>query len=498
MADVTRNSRMSIVRETTEGTPVSESSGSDFINLQEGFEMTPSFNVLENEELTGSIGKSKSILGLEEPSMSLSHYLRHEGTEATEPNYGLLIEAVLGAKSIRATERDTVAGSTVSVLNVDAGEGVDFSRGDALLVKNGAANYEIRNVKSVLVDALTLNFDLDNAPASGVNLGRNVKYSPADDTHPTLSVWLYRGNGGDVELSAGTRITEMSIDIPAAELINASFNGEGISFSFNPIEITATTNDIDFTDDVGAQSATLATQIFKDPHEAAAALQSAMDAQSLQNITVVYVDKGSDAGKFITTADGTLLSVDWATTVDTLGAAYGYTADDSGGLTYTSDVVQDLESPFTPVPDTNIDPLVAKNNDITIGDQQDNECISTANVNIVVGNEKTDIMDVCAESGKSGSIFSEREIVVQVDTLLEKHDVDKWRRFRENETTEFMYNGGVKVGGNWVAGRNINMAMMAATISEFSVVDRDGLVALNMTLTAFVDASLGEFYLNFL
>ena len=54
MAFSTRNSVFAIVEES--GSPISPSSGDQFIALQEGFEVTASFETLENAELTGSIG----------------------------------------------------------------------------------------------------------------------------------------------------------------------------------------------------------------------------------------------------------------------------------------------------------------------------------------------------------------------------------------------------------------------------------------------------------
>ena len=113
MALQNRKTVMAIVKEVTENTPVQPSSATDdYIALQDGFSMEPAFTELTNEELTGSIGQAKSILGFEEPSASISHYMKHSGVEGQEPNFGLLIEALLGGVEVEATEYDTVGGST--------------------------------------------------------------------------------------------------------------------------------------------------------------------------------------------------------------------------------------------------------------------------------------------------------------------------------------------------------------------------------------------------
>lgn len=499
MAEVTRSTRLALIQESSEAVPVFPSSGADYLELQEGFEISPEFAELETNILSGSIGQSKTILGLEEPSLSLSHFLKHSGVEGQAPSMGILLESALGQEDVRATERDTVAGSTAGdatnppVLNVDAGEGVEFSRGDAILLKRSP--YEIRNVKSVSGDALTLNFNLENAaPASGVNLGKNVRYSPLDSGHPTLSAHIYSGNGGARQLMSGGRVTEATVNIPASELINMDATIDGVEYYYDPIQIVLGASDaIDFND--GApQSAVVTAGTYKDPHDAAAALQTAMDAQSTDNITVSYSDS---TGKFTVASDGITFAVDWATTVNTLGAKFGFTADDTGATSYESDSALDFSSEFTPTYDDS-DPLVAKDNYIVLGDHADNACISAANVTFTVANEKTDILSVCASSGKEGSVFSGREVTVEIDALLERYDADKFKRFRRGETTEFMYVGGTKSGGDWEAGKCFNLYMPSATISSFQVADRDGLVSLNLTLTSFVDDGLGEVYVNFL
>ncbi len=502
-AIVNRSSRMAIVRETVEGDPVAPGSGNDFIALQEGYEMSPQFNTLENEELTGTIAGAKAIQGLEEPSSNVSHYLRHSGVEGTEPNFGLLLEAAMGGKSIRATERDTIGGSTAgdalaaAVLKLDAGEGVEYQRGDAVLGKDSVNGYFVRNVESIATDDLSLNFNLDAAPALGVNLGKNVLYLPADEDHPSLSVWLYRGNGGDVEMMSGGKVVDISIDIPAADLINASFSVEGIKFFMNPIEIDATNDSLDFNDG-GAQSITIPQKFYRDSHEMAAAVQSAMDGASSDAITVAYNDRGADAGKFTTATDGASLSVDWSSTANSLGPAMGYTADDTGSLSYVSDDEQSYSSPYTPVFDAVVDPLVAKSNEILLGGFNDFECLAASNVTVNPANEKVDLLDVCSESGKSGSLFSSRAVPIEITAYVEKHDIDKWRRFRENENTSFMYNAGRKAGGNWVAGSVVNLYAPTATISEFSIDDQDGVAVVNMTITPFSEDAQGDFYMNLL
>lgn len=503
-AEQTKKSVMALVREVTPGTPVRPSSGTDYIALQEGFDVEPSFNVLENDEFTGSIGNSKSILGSEEPTASLSHYIRHSGVEGQEPNFGLLLEGAFGAKKIVSVERDTIAASTAGdasnppVIKVDTGEGVEFERGQAILIKDTVRS--IRNVKSVSGDDLTLNFNLTTtAPGVGVFLGKAVLYKTAE-THPSLSVWDFRGNGTAQQLIAGARVSEMSIEANAGELINGAFTLDGIEFFFNPIDIiTSANNKIDAIDDGGTILATVPPRTYKDPHDLAAAIQTSLNAASVDVWTVTYNDI---SGKFTIASDGVVTSLLWDTggnKAETIGTLLGFdiSADDTGANTYTGDNPVSLASFQTAVFDDS-DPLAAKANEVFIGDHADNICFGASTMTITLSNEVTPVPSICADSGVQEKLATARVATIELTASLERFEADKFRRFRENQTTEFAYNFGLKTGGNWVEGKSVNVYSPTTTISSFKVGDGDGLVTVEMTLTTFVDKGLGDLFLNFL
>jgi len=503
MASQTKNSVMAIVREVTEGTPVAPS-GTSYIALQDGFSVEGTFETLENAELTGSIGKAKSIQGFESPTASLNHYIRHSGVEGQEPNFGLLMEAALGAKAVAATQYDTVAGSTVSVVKVDTGEGVNFQRGQGLLIKDGTNGYKIRPVLSVSGDDLTLGFKLNagTAPASGVNLGKCVLYKPADSSHPSMSVWDYRGNGGAVQLAAGARVTEMGIEASSGELINGSFAMSGIKFYFNPVEIGATDTKLDFLDNVTTRVATITAKMYRDPVELADALASSMNSLGSANtFTVTY---SSTTGKYTIASNGTTLSLLWntgANAANTVGDKIGFltASDDTGALTYTSDNAATITAPHTPAFD-NSNPLVAKDNQILLGDASDVDpaCVSVQQISMSLADEKVDVLSMCSESGKSGSLITSREVTVDLVANLSTYDVEKFKRFRSSQTTSFLWVFGSKSGGNLEAGKSGYLYLPAATISSHTLTDTDGLVTLEMSLKAFVASGAGEVYLGFL
>lgn len=505
MAEITKKSVMAIVEEVTEGTPVLPTAGSQYVALQEGFSVSPEFENLENAELSGTVGIRAPIIGSEAPTADVSHYLRHSGVEATAPQFSPMIKAAIGAQVAAAVEHVTVGGSTAgtssvaAVINGDAGTGATFERGKCALIKDGVNGYSIRPVDSINTDALTLGFNLANAPASGVSLGRAILFKPSD-TPPTLSMHVYQGNGGAYELLAGARVTEMSIEANARELINSSFSFEGISYKFDAIEITSSTRYIDFNDG-SDKSFALEVKVYSHPHELAKAAQDGMNTVS-SGITVTYNDSGANAGKFTFAKASGTFNLEWATganTANTAAGKFGFAvADETGFLTYTSDNVASWASPQTATFDAG-EPLICKDNEFMLGDFDDYGCSGAQSVNISVANEIVKVPDICEESGVGASILSSREVTAEVVLTLARHDADKFRRFKEGVTTKALFVAGSKTGGNWVPGKCLAVYMPQAKISSFAVGEADGVVTMNITLTAFVSASgEGEVYLNFL
>lgn len=497
-----KSSVCAIVAESTEGTPVAPSSATeDYVALQEGFSLAPSFDELENAELTGSIGMSKSGLGFENPTASLSHYLKHSGVEGTEPAFGLLIESCLGGTGGPGAEYDTVAGSTVSVVNVDSGEGSNYERGTALLVKDNTNGYSVRNVLSVSSDALTLAFDLANAPASGVNLGNAILKKPADSGHPTFTQWVYRGNGGAREVMAGCRTTNMTISATAGEYVNCDFDIEGIEYFWNPIEIAAADQYLDFTSDNGTFAAVITAQWYKNPHDLADAIASALAAQdSAETYTCTY---SNSTGKFtIATSTSAVLSLLWntgANAANTIGDKIGFAtaADDTGATSYVSDNAQTLSSPQTADYD-DLGPIVAKNIQLFIGDSDDNTCVGASEFTLSVAATKSDLLSLCATSGKSGSLITAREVTGNIVVRLTQYDAEYFDKFSNNENVQLALTVGNKSGGNWVAGQVVNAFIPSATINSFELQDTDSIVEYNISFKGYVSDSLGEIYINFL
>ena len=496
---LSRASVLAIKEESTEGTLQAVASATDFIAIQPSPEITPNIESISNDEIRNSIGAAKPIQGLESPEASLSHYLRHSGVEGQAPNYGQLLECVFGSTSSQSTERTTTTGSTTTVVNLAAG-GSDYARGKAILLKDGTNGYSIRPVHSVSTNALTLGFALANAPATGVTGGKFVNYSPANSSHPAMSLHLYNGNDHSYEAMAGGKVTEFSFGAAAGELINADYSLVGTKYFFNPITIAATDTKLDFSDG-STRVATVAAKVYRTPHELASALQTSMNAAgSSDTFTVSY---SNSTGKFTLSTNGATLSLLWNTgtnTANTIGDKIGFSvaADDTGALTYTSDNAQSWAAPYTPSYDS-ADPNVAINNEVLIGDGSSAVSFCSNNIDFSFANENAQVKCISAETGVDANFFSSRAVTVSVTGVLEKHDVDFFNKYINNTELRFCFNLGVKSGGNWVAGKCASVYVPSCVISSFKTTDLDGVVGVEVELTGFVDSSgNGEVYVNFL
>lgn len=494
---------MAIMPEVTEGTPVAPGATTDFVAVQPDLSLNPSFDLLENEELRSSIGKAKGILGFERPEMSFSHYLKHSGVEGTAPEYNEILQAVFGSETANGTQRTTTTGSTVSVVSLGAG-GSDFARGLAVLIKDGTNGYSIRPVHSVSTNDLTLGFNLTAAPATGIGVGKCVNYTPANNSHQSLSAWVYRANGQATELVSGCKVTQFDFSATAGELINASFSLTGTKYHFNPITIASTDAKLDFTDDDGTAAATIPVKVYRDPHELATAITDAMNtANSGETHTCTYSDT---TGKFTILCTGTVLSLLWntgANTANTIGDKIGFStaADDTGVAAttgYTSDNAQTYSAPYTPSYDSS-DPITAKYQEVLIGSATDTTCFEASAINFTMAMERSEVKSICAESGINSILLTGREVTVSISALLDKYRAKEFANFSTNTEIKFAYNFGPKSGGNWVAGKCGNLYIPTATVTSFTLTDAESVVALEMEIKAFVDSSgNGEVYLNFL
>lgn len=493
---------LAVVEETTSGTLKAPSSATEYMALQTGFELSPEVEEIETEEIKASIGPSKTLTGLERPTASWRHYLRHSGTEGATPDWHLLAKSIFGSTSTNGTERLTAAASTSTVIKLASG-GTDFTaKGKAMLIKKTV--YEIRPTDSVATNDVTLGFALSSsAPGSGIGVGKCINYTPVSSGHPTLSTWLYRANGAAVEAMAGGQVSGMEMSCEVGQPLNVSWTLGGTKYFFNPIIITSTNKYIDITtDNVTDDPATIPEGAYRTPHELASAIQAALAAADpAETFTCTYSDT---TGKFtIATSTSTVLSLLWntgANAANTAATILGYSAaaDDTGATSYVADNAQSWANAITPALDST-DPLIARDMEVLLGTQSSfmSLCVQTMNINI--GLEITDVTCISASSGIDSRLPVRRNTSIELTALLSQHDAGKFDKFFNKTEQKFLFNFGAKSGGNWVAGRCGCFYAPQAAISAFRVGENNGAVIYSITITPYVDASGNpEIYLNLL
>lgn len=504
MAELQRASIFAIKEETTVGDLVAPTSGADAIPLREGFSQTSSIEELTNDELVDDIGATKSLTGLESPEGSHPAYLKHSEVEGQAPEYGLLIKSAMGASSVASTEYNTVASSTAGsatargVIKVDTGEGATFEVGEALLIKDGTNGYAIRNIHSISSDDLTINFNLDNAPGTGVNLGKAVLYKPAATGHPSFSAWLYGGNGGYVQAIAGCRTSEIAMTFPAGEQAEVEFSYQGVESYFNPVQITSTTKYVDFEDDGGNKTAILTEGFYKTPVAFAEHVQTVMRAASVDVITVKY---DSETGKYALSSDGTTFKLEFLTgtnTANNAAAKLGFAvADYTGSTSYTSPNAISLVFPYTAGYDgaTNV---VVKGAQLFVGDHYDNICRQASEVTITIGTPQEAVQSICSDSGVSERLITSREVTMESTMILQKYEAHLFDKFINNKDAVVMMNAGQKdSSGNWVPGKCVNVYFPQATITQHET-GGDTVVELTLTAKGYISGSRKDVYINFI
>lgn len=496
-----RKSVLALV-EQTNSKPVAPTSGNDYLALQQGFSFSPEFAELENAELKNSIGRAKTIMGVESPTFSNSHYLRASGIEGQAPNFGLLLKSLLGSQRVAGVEYDTEAGTTDSVIQLAVGEAENFVKGQALLVKDTVNGYSIRNVLEIdlVTDQIELSHPVANAITEGSLLGKAITYQTESEGHPSLSVWGYRANGGAVELISDAKVSELGVEIAAGELINGSYTLAGIEYFFNPIEIVAGQTFVDIEIE-GPEliSVSLKEGFYKDPHDLAESLTQLLQAGGASDLEVTYGDDGKF--HFVKEAGDLALLLDTGANVaNSAWAALGFDdlSDDLDGvLEYESQVELEYEAPHSPQFD-NAEPLVAKHNEVIIGDKEVSGCFGARSLNLTVTNEVVRQPNLCAPTGFKGQENTSRLVTIAVMATLQKHEAKFFRKFRKNENVQFTFNAGQRAGGQWKAGSCVNVFSPSMTISQWSLTDEDEIVVLEMQLTAYVNNNNKEFFINFL
>lgn len=232
MADIVKkNQAWAIEKEVTQGTYVTPSAASKFVQvMQDGSEMSRSKELLERNVFTSSIGKTSPRTGQFQVSGSMAVEARGHSVEGTAPEYGLLLESALGAKRQLLTEITTLSGNTASVLKVT--DASLFKVGDILMIKQTGA-YHVSPVSAVneTTDEVTLQIPGAAAFSTGVVIAKHTTYVCSDDAHPSLSITRYLESAVR-QYAVGCKVNNVSLEgFTTGQLPSFNFGFEGLNFN---------------------------------------------------------------------------------------------------------------------------------------------------------------------------------------------------------------------------------------------------------------------------
>ena len=508
MAFATRSSIFAFVKEVTEGEPELPA-GSDFTVVREGASFAGAVNTVTSDELRNSIGASKAFVTSQAPTASIPKYFKPSGVEGQAPDYGILVEACLGAVDVNGTEYTTNASSTAgnattrAILKVTNAV-TNFQKGQGVLLKDGVNGYAVRNVWDGATGTdLPLSFNLGTAPAAGVGLGKAVLYLPST-SQPTYTSHMYQASASSAlhQMIAGCRTTAMNIEFTANELAAVTFEIGGVRYYVNPIEISSGTRFIDFTDSVGTVSCQLDQQWYSTPIDLAAEIASKMTAASAGSAgDIISCTWSNTDGKFTISSDGTVLSLLWNTGANTANSAktvLGFNnTNDTGALTYTSDNAQTYDPLVSPTYDSQ-PPQVVRDNMLLLGTFADYICVGGQALTVSIATPKTDVPNWCAETGIDESIILSREVTISGTLKFKKHDVQRFYNLINNVETQLSFVHGRRTAGNWVPGTVVSVFCPTCSITSNTIADQDGYVVEQFEATAFVGDDLEDVYINFL
>lgn len=227
---IKKNIDVYVIKESTPWSHEAPGAASDAVKAKtDGFELTPSKDLLEKDELGQGLSASKSLTGLETVTGAMSVYAKANGIEGTQPEIGPMLESGMGSVRLQNTQNldHTSATSTTTVLEFDTTP--EYEVGDVVLVKTAGA-YEVRPVIAVGANNITLKYALSTAPADATVIGAVCTYVPTDSGHPSYSINKYV-EGAVVERGIGMVTQTIGISsFGTGQLSSIDMSATGINY----------------------------------------------------------------------------------------------------------------------------------------------------------------------------------------------------------------------------------------------------------------------------
>ena len=224
---VTSESTIALNTESTEGTVVSPTAGTDYIEvLKDSLNLSKTREELSRDTMSGTTEQEASRVGIPEVAGSMGVEFRASATEGAYPQaLEVLTQSLLGGKRTAAT-KTTTTGNTSTVLTFTSHS---YLVGDIVTVQEAGA-FECRPISAVDATTITFPFALTNgAPSDGVVVSAVSTFYSNTSTSTTFSA--EHNVGGEIkQVCGGLRSQSMTLENWGAGTIpSATFNVAGLS-----------------------------------------------------------------------------------------------------------------------------------------------------------------------------------------------------------------------------------------------------------------------------
>lgn len=232
---VKKNTAVGVEIEVTEGTYRAPQAATSYVQtLADGFEMSPSKELLERNIFTASIGKTAPRTGQFQVTGTLPVEARANSTEGSAPEYDALMRSALGSRRQNTTNITTKIGNTGSVLQIEDADISKMAVGDIVMVKQaGAFHVSPISAKVTTPGAATVTLLVPKSSGSFSNnvvISKFSTYVAADSGHPSLSISKYV-ESAVLEQAVGCRVNSLSLEnFTTGQLPSFSFGFEGLNF----------------------------------------------------------------------------------------------------------------------------------------------------------------------------------------------------------------------------------------------------------------------------
>lgn len=201
MSDFLTRNRLVLAKiETTSGTDATPVPASDAV-LVEGPKGTPTLELEQTNEVTGSLDHSQSIVGGGYMQHTCDFYAKGSGTPGTVPEADPYYRAAaMGVTTLAADETGTAQAGTTSSITLAAAAPSSDLTGFVVATTGGTGNGQTRVIKGydTTTKVATVSPDWDTAPdaTTTYTVYAGNLYVPVSEALETLTHYLYKKNSG--------------------------------------------------------------------------------------------------------------------------------------------------------------------------------------------------------------------------------------------------------------------------------------------------------------